>query len=187
MNYIFYYILHSYCCHPWWLVELQVLLLLLVLHCCNFIVIVIDATLFCHRCHPQQPINVSKQPDYEKQVARIPHNILLFPPFTTHQCFQTTTFLHNTHNIKSNALNKMQAQCSQVDVEEIMFIVPHSFQWSKPFLSIQHLGFLEGFGAMFFLLANFSHVTKKNLEFFWGFLVWLQKKFHKRWRRISIC
>jgi hypothetical protein len=40
---------------------------------------------------------------------------------------------------------------------------------------------------MFFLLANFSHVTKKNLEFFWGFLVWLQKKFHKRWLRISIC
>jgi hypothetical protein len=45
----------------------------------------------------------------------------------------------------------MWAQCSQVDVEELMFIVPPSFQWSHPFFSIQHLGFLEGFGAMFFL------------------------------------
>jgi hypothetical protein len=107
----------------------------------------------------------------KKQIARILHNILLFPPFTTRQCFQATTLLHNTHKIKSGAFNKMRAQCSQVDVEELMFIVPPSFQWSKPFLGIQYLGFLEGFGAMFFLLANFSHVAKKNMGFFWGFLV----------------
>jgi hypothetical protein len=65
----------------------------------------------------------------------------------------------------------MRAQCSQVDIEEFMLIVPPSFQWSNPFLGIQHLGFLDGFGAMFFLLANFSHVAKKSLGFFWGFLV----------------
>jgi hypothetical protein len=64
MNYIFYYILHSYCCHPWWIVELQVPLLLLVLYCCNSIVI--DAILFCYYCHPWQPINSSKQPNYEE-------------------------------------------------------------------------------------------------------------------------
>jgi len=107
----------------------------------------------------------------KKQIARILHNILLFPPFTTHQCFQATTLLHNTHKIKFGALNKMRAQCSQVDVEELMFIVHPSFHWSNPFLGIQHLGFLEGFGAMFFLLANFSQVAKKNMGFFWGFLV----------------
>jgi hypothetical protein len=107
----------------------------------------------------------------KKQIAKIPHNILLFPPFTTHQCFQATTLLHNTHKIKFGALNKMRAQCSQVDIEELMFIVPPFFQWSNPFLGIQHLGFLEGFGAMFFLLENFSHVAKNNLGFFWGFFV----------------
>jgi hypothetical protein len=63
----------------------------------------------------------------------------------------------------------MPTQCSQVDVEEFMFIVPLSFQWSNPFLGIQHLGFLEGFGAMFFLLANFSHVAKKTWDFLGGF------------------
>jgi hypothetical protein len=75
----------------------------------------------------------------KKQIAKIPHTILLFPPFTTHQCFQATTLLHNTHKIKFGALNKMWAQCSQVDVEEFMFIVPPSFQWSNPVLGIQHL------------------------------------------------
>jgi hypothetical protein len=63
----------------------------------------------------------------KKQVAKVPHNILLFPPFTIHQCFQAATLPHNTHKIKSRALNKMRAQCSQVDVEELMFIVPPSF------------------------------------------------------------
>jgi hypothetical protein len=104
----------------------------------------------------------------KKQVTKIPHNILLFPPFTINRCFQITTLLHNTHKIKFGAFNKMWAQCSQVDVEELMFIVPPSFQWSNPF---QHLGFLEGFKAMLFLLANLNHVAKKNLEFFLGVLV----------------
>jgi hypothetical protein len=105
----------------------------------------------------------------KKQVAKIPHIILLFPPFTTHQCFQATTLPHNTHKIKSSAFNKMRAQCSQVDVEELMFIVPLLFQWSNPFLGIQHLGFLEGFGAMFSLLAKFSHVANKSLDFLGDF------------------
>jgi hypothetical protein len=52
MSYILYYILHSYCYHPWWLVELQLPLLLLVFYCCNSIVIVIDVTLLCCGCHP---------------------------------------------------------------------------------------------------------------------------------------
>ncbi len=47
MSYILYYILHSYCYHPWWLVELQLPLLSLVFYCCNSIVIVIDVTLLC--------------------------------------------------------------------------------------------------------------------------------------------
>jgi hypothetical protein len=102
----------------------------------------------------------------KKQVTKSLHNILMFPPFTIHQCFQITTLPHNTHKIKFGAFNKMRAQCSQVNVEELMFIVPPSFQWSNPF---QHLGFLEGFKTMFFLLANLNSVAKKNLEFFWGF------------------
>lgn len=70
MNYIFYYILRSYCCHPWWIVELQVPLFLLVLYCCNSIVIVIDATLLSYYCHPWQPINSSKQPNYEETINK---------------------------------------------------------------------------------------------------------------------
>ncbi len=66
ISYILYYILHSYCCHPWWAIELQVLLLLLVFYCCNSIVITIDATLFYYCCHLWKPINVSKQPNYEE-------------------------------------------------------------------------------------------------------------------------
>jgi hypothetical protein len=65
----------------------------------------------------------------------------------------------------------MPTQCSQVHVEELMFIVPPSFQWSNPFIGIQHLGFLEGFGTMFFLLANFNHVAKKSLGFFFEFFM----------------
>jgi hypothetical protein len=62
----------------------------------------------------------------------------------------------------------MRAQCSQVDVEELMFIVPPFFQWSNPF---QHLRFLEGFKTMFFLLANLNCVAKKTWNFFGGFSV----------------
>jgi hypothetical protein len=104
----------------------------------------------------------------KKQVAKVLHIILLFPPFTTHQCFQVTTLPHNIHKIKSSVVNKMQIECPQVDVEELISLCLPLFNGPTHFLAF-NTRFFKGFGAILFLLANFSHVANKNLEIFWGF------------------
>jgi hypothetical protein len=103
ISYILYYILHSYCCHPW------------------------------------HPINVSKQPNYEETISKNSSQYIIVSTFHHSPMFSSNHTSSQYSQDQVWCTQQMWAQCSQVDIEEFMFIVLPSFQWSNLFLDIQHL------------------------------------------------